>query len=292
MGLPLNLKHASALEYFACLVADDTGFPLLEAAVSLAQDVHPELDLQSVLADVDELGQRLSQRVPRDAGPLQRLRQLNRYFFHELGFTGNVNHYHDPANSLLPRVLETRRGIPVSLAVLYMELAAHAGVPAQGVAFPGHFMVKFHMPQGEVVIDPFTGVSQSREALEERLVPYRRAQTEAHGGKTGMTGEDEIPLGLFLQAASPREIIARMLRNLKEIHRSALHWERLAQVQERLCVLLPQAWEEHRDLALVRAEMGQHGAAADALQRYLEHRPHAPDAATLRRHLAAWQRLH
>jgi regulator of sirC expression with transglutaminase-like and TPR domain len=281
----LHFDAPTALEYFAALVADDATLPLLEAAVALAQDDDAGLDVQGVLARVDTLAERLSRRIAPDAPPLQRLRLLNRYFFHELGFAGNVNNYYDRSNSLLPAVLETRRGIPITLAVLYMEMAAQVGLQAQGVSFPGHFLVKLHMPRGEVVIDPFTGHSLSREDLEARLQPYRRQQ--------GLTGDEEVPLGLFLQPAAPREVIARMLRNLKEIHRSACDWQRLAAVLQRLVILLPQAWEERRDRALVLAELGCHEQAAGELALYLQHRGDAADAAVLHRHLLAWrQRLH
>jgi regulator of sirC expression with transglutaminase-like and TPR domain len=283
MAGSLNFDTPTALDYFAALVADDASLPLLEAAVALAQDEDPGLDLQGVLARVDELAERLRRRLPADAMPLQRLRLLNRYFFQELGFAGNVNDYYDHRNSLLPAVLETRRGIPITLAVIYVELAAQVGLQAQGVSFPGHFLVKVQMPRGEVVIDPFTGQSLTREALEERLRPYRLQH--------GLVGDDEAPLGLFLQAAPRRDVLARMLRNLKEIHRSASDWPRLAAVLRRLVILLPQAWEEHRDLGLVLAELKRHRQAADELALYLEHRPQAGDAAALQRHLVAWRRL-
>ena len=274
----------SALDYFAVLVADDASFPLLEAAVAIAQDDDPQLDVLGVLARVDELAVRLKRRIPLDAAPLQRLRLLNQYFFQELGFAGNVNNYYDRRNSLLPAVLESRRGIPITLAVIYAEIAAQAGLQAQGISFPGHFLVKVHMPRGEIVIDPFSGHSLSRDELEERLAPYRHQR--------GAVGDDEVPLGLFLQPAQGREIIARMLGNLKEVHRSHNDWLRLERAQARLVVLLPQAWEERRDHALVLAELGAHRRAAEALAVYLQHRPEAADAPALRRHLAAWQQGH
>ncbi len=283
----LHFEAPSALDYFSALVADDESFPLLEAAVALAQDDDPSLDVQGVLADVDELGQRLRKRLAADAPPLHRLRLLNRYFFHELGFAGNVNNFYDRHNSLMSSVLQTRRGIPITLAVLFMELAGHAGLQAQGISFPGHFLVKVHLPRGEVVIDPFTGHSLSREVLEERLLPYRQMQQR----QLGLQGDEEIPLGLFLQPAPSRDVIARMLRNLKEVHRSALDWRRLAAVQSRLCILLPQAWEEHRDHALALAELGQHQDAARALALYLQNRPEGDDAQMLRQRLTAWQSL-
>jgi regulator of sirC expression with transglutaminase-like and TPR domain len=264
-------------------VADDSSLPLLEAAVAVAQDEDPGLDVQGVLARIDALAERLRHRIPSDTAALPRLRLLNRYFFEELGFAGNVNHYDDPRNSLLHSVLETRRGIPISLALLYIEFASQIGLRAQGVSFPGHFLVKIAMPRGEVILDPFTGQSLSREELDERLAPYLRQQ--------GLVGDNEVPLGLFLQAAPARDVIARMLRNLKEIHRRAGDTPRLIQVLERMVIVLPQAWDEHRDLALARAEAGQHAGAAAALKLYLDNRPDADDAARLRRRLGAWRRL-
>src|SRR6185436_14468066 len=115
---------------------------LIEAAASIAQDEYPGLDTQAVLAEIDALAQRLKRRIPADAVPVQRLRWLNRFFFQELGFAGNVNDYYDPDNSYLHRVLATRRGIPITLAVLYAELATQIGLTARGVSFPGHFLIK------------------------------------------------------------------------------------------------------------------------------------------------------
>jgi regulator of sirC expression with transglutaminase-like and TPR domain len=269
----LHFEAPSALDYFAALVAQDQGFPLLEAAAAIAQDDDPGLDVQAVLARVDELAQRLKTRLAGDAPALQRLRLLNRFFFQELGFAGNVNNYYDRRNSLLPAVLESRRGIPITLAVLYIEMAGQAGLKAHGISFPGHFLVKVTMPRGEVVIDPFSGVSLSRE-------------------QRGAVGEDEVPLGLFLQACSERDLIARMLNNLKEIHRSHGDWLRLERVQARLVVLLPTAWEERRDHAMVLAELGAHEKASRALTVYLQMCPKAWDADVLRRHLEAWQKAH
>jgi len=274
----LPLTAPTRLDYFASLVAQDEGLPLLEAAVAVGQDGDPGLDPQSVLVQIDTLGRRLRRRIPADAAPLQRLRFLNRYFFDELAFGGNVNDYYDPANSLIHRVLDTRRGIPITLSVLYMELAGHAGLEARGIGFPGHFLVKVRMPRGEVVIDPFTGHSLSREELEERLTPFRREQ--------GLTGDFEVPLGLFLQTSPARDILARLLRNLKEIHRSAGRWDEWLMVQQRLVILLPANAVERRDRGLVLAELGRfHEAAAD-LRHYLDHYPDADDAVALRHRLA------
>jgi regulator of sirC expression with transglutaminase-like and TPR domain len=231
--MAMQFDVPTPLAYFANLVESDEQFPLLEAAACLAQDEYPELDVQRVLGDVDQLLARLKRRLPADASALQRLRLLNQFFFRELSFGGNLNDYYDPDNSYLNAVLRTRRGIPITLAVLWLELAQGLGLHARGVAFPGHFMVKVTLPKGQVIIDPFTGQSLSREELSERLEPYRQ--------RSGLVDEFEVPMGLYLQSATPREIIARMLRNLKEIYKGQSDAARLIAVLDRLLVLQPQA---------------------------------------------------
>jgi regulator of sirC expression with transglutaminase-like and TPR domain len=269
----------SALEYFDALVSDDDQFPLLEAAISIAQDETPGLDVQTVLADVDALALRLKSRLAPDAPVLHRLRSLNRFFFEELGFAGNVNDYHDPANSYVPDVLTRRRGIPITLALLYMEIAGQVGLHAEGVSFPGHFLVKMRLPQGEVVIDPFTGQSLSRSDLEERLDLVRQA--------SALSDAFDVPLGLFLQAAGPRDIIGRMLRNLQQIHQGRGDVRRLLAVLDRQVVLEPEDWATYRLRGDILDAMGRAEEAAYDWGLYLEHTPDAADADTLRRRILA-----
>jgi regulator of sirC expression with transglutaminase-like and TPR domain len=269
----------SVLDYFATLVADDRQFPLLEAAVAIAQDEHPELDVEAVLADIDALALRLKNRLACDAPVLHRLRTLNRYFFEELGFAGNVNDYHDPANSYLPEVLARRRGIPITLALVYMEIASQIGLKAEGVSFPGHFLVKVRLPQGEVVIDPFSGQSLSRGDLEERLDLVRQA--------SAMRAAFDVPLGLFLQAAAPRDIIARMLRNLQAIHQGRGDSQRLLAVLDRQVVLDPEDWDAHRLRGDTLDSLGRGEEAAFDWTLYLDNTPDAEDADALKRRIRA-----
>lgn len=270
------------LAYFASLVQDDGHFPLLEATAAVAMDEFPDLDVQQVLGDVDQLLARLKRRLPADAAPLQRLRLLNQFFFQDMGFGGNVNHYHDPDNSYLNVVLRTRRGIPITLAILWLELAQGIGLHARGVNFPGHFMVKVNLPQGQVVIDPFTGQSLSREDLSERLEPFKR--------RSGLVDDFDVPVGLYLQSATPRDILARVLRNLKEIHRTQEDWLRLIAVLDRVLVLLPDAWSEFRDRGLAWAELEQPARAVPDLEAYLARTDDALDVDAIRQRLQELRR--
>ena len=137
----MKFAAPTPLDYFGTLVAEDAGLNLLEAAISLAQDEHPQLDVQAVLAAVDGLARRLREHIAPDAAPAHRLRLLTRFFHGELGFAGNLNNYYAVDNSFIHRVLETRRGLPIALAVLLLELGEQIGLRVAGVAFPGHFLV-------------------------------------------------------------------------------------------------------------------------------------------------------
>ena len=278
----MHFEVPTPLAYFASLVESDEHFPLLEAAAAVAQDEYPELDVQRVLGEVDQLLARLKRRLASDAPALQRLRTLNQFFFRDLSFGGNLNDYYDPDNSYLHAVLRTRRGIPITLAVIWLELAAGLGLQAKGVAFPGHFMLKVTLPKGQVIIDPFTGQSLSREELSQRLEPYRQ--------RSGLVDDFEVPLALYLQAASPREIIARMLRNLKEIYISQEDHARLIAVLDRLLVLQPDSWSDHRDRGLAWAEQGDAQRALPDLQAYLDHAEDALDLDVVSQRVAQLRR--
>lgn len=261
----------SVLDYFATLVADDESLPLTEAAVSLAQDAYPDLDLEAVLAELDELALRVKRRLPEAADLPEKISALNRFFFRELGFAGNLNDYYDPDNSHLNVVLKRRRGIPISLAVLYLELAEQIGVPVNGVSFPGHFLLRITLPEGDVMLDPTTGQSLSEAQMVDMLEPYI-SHTEQSVGNA---------LRMLLQPATPREIVARMLRNLKAVYLQTERWQRLLAIQQRLVVLLPENIEEIRDRGFAYARLDYLRPALEDLERYLDDRPDAEDATTV-----------
>ena len=267
--MALTFRVPSSLEYFGNLVARDDELPLLEAAACLAQDEYPELDVEQVLADVDRLLERARRRVAVGAEPLERVQALGQFFFSDLGFGGNLNDYYNPDNSDLHRVLQTRRGIPISLALLWLELARGLGVEAEGISFPGHFLMRVNLDGGMLVLDPMNGQSLGRDDLRLRIEEWQPRLPAAPNG--------DLPLTAFLQACTPRQMLTRMLRNLQDIHRSQHDWPRLVAVQDRLIVLLPQAWEEYRERGLALAEQGERRRAAADLDRYLRERPAAQD---------------
>jgi regulator of sirC expression with transglutaminase-like and TPR domain len=266
-----------SLDYFSSLVRQDDSFPLFETALAIGQDVYPHLDFAAHQVEIDTIGFQLIKRIPADASHIQKLRMLNHLFFQEMGFAANVNNFFDADNSYVHRVMATRRGIPISLAVIYMELGQQIGLDMKGISFPGHFLMKLTVQSGEIVLDPINGSSLSREELEERIEPYMGQHSE-YG---------ELPLAAYLRAAHPREIVERMLRNLKAIFTDSERWQRVLDVQQRLVILLPDDITERRDRGLAYANLADPHAALEDLEAYLSLRPDAADAAALQEKMAS-----
>ncbi|MFM1759264.1 MAG: hypothetical protein RLY75_534 [Pseudomonadota bacterium] len=266
------------LDYFKSLVAEDEHFPLTEAAVAVAQHAYPDLDVQGVLDQIDQWGNKIKQRITPDTPPIQRLQLLKHFFYNELGFGPNQNDFYAPENSYLHQIIESRRGIPISLAILMMELGQQIGLNIRGVSFPNHFMMRISLQQGEIIMDPLNGESLSKNQLQEMLDPYLDAK--------GYRGELSLPLNIFLRASSSREILSRFMRNLKMIYSEDERWERLLGIQERLVILLPDSAEEIRDRGLIFAQLEYVRPAIADLHRYLSEMPGAEDAADIREHIA------
>ena len=231
------------------------------------------------MAEIDALMMRLKRRLTKDADVVQKLQMLNQFFYRELGFAGNLNDYFDPDNSYLNIVLSKRRGIPISLAVLYLEMAQQIGLAARGVSFPGHFLLRVTMAGGEVMMDPVSGEALNETEMIEMLEPF------VSGSVTHGESVSKALRGL-LQPAHPREIMARMLRNLKGIYMETERWQRLLAVQQRLVILLPHDLEERRDRGLASARLNFVRAALEDLQFYLDERPDAKDAEMVESQLA------
>ena len=248
-----RLMPTQQLDYFTSLVAEDEHLPLTEAAIAVAQHAYPDLDVQGVLDRLDQLGNKLKLRITPDTSPA-------------------------PENSYLHHVLENRRGIPISLAILMIELGNQIGLKIRGVSFPNHFMMRISLQQGEVIMDPLTGDSLSKTQLQEMLDPYLDAK--------GYRGELSLPLNIFLRASSSREILSRYLRNLKMIYSEHERWERLLGIQERLVILLPDSIEEIRDRGLIFAQLEYLRPALADMHRYLSEVPEAEDASDIREHIA------
>lgn len=259
------------LQRFAELVTRDQ-FDLAEASLLLAQDAYPDLDVGAVQADIERMASVVKARLPADAFAEQRIQALNHYLYDELGFSGNSDDYFDPRNSYLNDVLERRTGIPITLSILYMELARRLALAVHGVSFPGHFMVGIHVSRGQLILDPFNRAEpQSIADLRRRLAAVLPKAVA-----------EQASLDPYLAVATPRDVIARVLRNLKHIHGKAGHIESALAVMNRLLLVVPESAEELRDRGMLYRRLDCFRPALSDLQNYLRRRPQAPDAIDVR----------
>lgn len=267
-----------ALERLNELVRGPDGdLDLAEAALLIAKTEYPALDIPAYLAQLDELAARLRERVPDTAGLEQMVVSLNELLFEELGFSGNTDNYYDPRNSFLNEVLDRKLGIPITLCIIYMEVGRRVGLDLEGVSFPGHFLVKFATDEGDVVLDPFAGgVPLTEEELVDRL--------EETYGQNRITHSS---LPQLLAAASKRDILVRMLRNLKVVYVHQERFEKALDVTNQILLISPELAEEVRERGQLYERLECHRSALLDYQRYLRLEPQAPDLADIRNRIIA-----
>ena len=254
---------------------------LAEAALIVAAPEYPGLDIPAYLARFAEMAATLKRRLRRDISPTETLIALNRYLFDELGFSGNAGHYYDPRNSFLNEVLDRRLGIPITLALIHVEIGRRIGLAVHGVAFPGHFLVKCILRDGAVVLDPYArGASLSLEDLQQRLRVLRDGALPS----TDMVRH-------MLAAAGKKSILARMLRNLKGIYRERGDLARALAATDRIIGLEPGSAEEYRDRAGLYLDLECFRAALSDFRNYLMLRPRAEDAAVVQRRVVELQQI-
>ena len=265
MGAPLS-------PFAELLGRDDGRIDLARACLMIAQDAYPQLDVERYLGEIERMALRLRAHVPQDEGSEERVVALNQFLFEDMGYWGNTEDYYDPRNSYLNEVIDRKTGIPLTLSILYMEIGRRIGLPLQGVSFPGHFLVRLRLRGGMLVLDPFSGgAPQSESELRQRL------QRVIPEGLSDNVPVAELPLDQFLEPASNRQILARMLRNLKGIYRETDKPERMLDVLNRMLVVSPDASAELRDRGIVYQRLECYRAALQDLKDYAEREPDAPD---------------
>lgn len=238
----------------------------LQFARSLA---YPGLDVAGYMAVLHDLSETAAERVDLTQPVAEQAQRLAGYLFGELGFGGDQAAYSDPRNSYLNEVLDRRLGLPISLSVIYIDVAHRLGVPAYGIGLPGHFIVGVHARESELWLDPFHG--GCRLDLDDCAALIRLA--------IGYDGPLEA--GWFAPMR-PRDILARMLNNLRAGYVQAGAWQDAAGVIRLLRQTQPEAAEHLRDLGLVYYQQRRLTQAAHYLDAYLQRAPHAADAQVIR----------
>lgn len=260
----------------------DEEIDLAEAALLIAAPEYPDLDTGFYLGKLDEFAAKAGALARVPESPWNKVEAVATTLFGELGFRGNIENYYDPRNSFLNEVIERRTGIPITLSVLFIEVAKRLGVNLQGVGMPAHFLVKFAVDEQEHFFDPFNaGSLLSADDCVELLGKLSDNQIEFRPD--------------YLSAVTKKQILSRMLANLRGIHIRAKDYERVLTVIDQTLILDPDSPDSIRDRAVILIATGRRAQALPDLERYLKLSPRADDRETIidqikaiRREQARW----
>jgi len=267
----------SPRERFAELAcAAEDRIDLAEGALLIAAESYPDLDISEYLRRLDALAHEARAFVSAARSGSECVARLNHFLFVEKRFVGNQKRYYDSRNSFLNEVLDRHTGIPITLSLVYMEVARRLGLPVEGVGFPGHFLAKY-VGDEEIIIDAFFGEVLSEDDCQERLQSILGPETRFDRR--------------YLRSARPKEILARMLGNLKHAHVNAEEFEAALSCSERILMLTPEAPQELRDRGLLYERLECYGPAVADLQRFLELAPGDETAPVIRENLIEVRRL-
>jgi regulator of sirC expression with transglutaminase-like and TPR domain len=255
------IEARQAFEQLARL--DEETFPLDRAACAIGLNEYPAMSIQDYLWRLDTLAARVEVMTGRNRDAVKIIENINQVLFVQEGLRGNVDDYFDPRNSFLNEVLDRRLGIPISLSVVYLEVARRIGFPLMGIGFPGHFLVRHADDDNDIVIDPFNNgriltLNECSELLDKN-----------YGGTLEMNAT-------FFQPMGKRAIITRMLYNLKGVYLEKEEYLKALEIVEKILILNPETPSEIRDRGLLFMQTGLFAKALADLESYLR-RVVAPD---------------
>ena len=269
MNYTASADLIDSFSVFAGPEIEDETIDLIRAALVVARTEYPGLDLEAYASRIERLASRVA-GLTHDYNSQQALAALNRVLFDEVNLTGNREDYYDPRNSFLNDVLDRGLGIPITLSIVYMEVARRVGLHLSGVSLPGHFLLKYHTDKGkETLIDCFNrGDLLSRQDCQSRL-------DDIYSGEMKLRPE-------YLDPISRRQILNRMLNNLKAVYLSTRNFRKALTIADLILVIFPNSPEDVKQRALLRYSLGLQRLAAEDLDDYTRIAPDAPDAHDIR----------
>lgn len=265
------MNFSSARQYFYQEIQQsEVDIDLARAALYIAKEEYPKLDVEEYLNALDTMAMEVEERLPSSRYPLRVIQGINEYLYDDLGFLGNQKDYYDPRNSFFNEVIDRRVGIPITLALVYLEIAQRIDFPMEGVGLPGHFLIRPAISDMEIFVDAFNrGEVMFAQDCQDKL--------------NQMFKESVNLRPEFLARVSKRQFLARMLTNLKYIYLRQQQLEKSLGVVERILLLFPETTSELRDRGLLYYQLGHYPQATNDLELYLANVPNAEDAATIRR---------
>jgi len=238
-------------------------YNLIEKCLKLGQIIeYPELNISKYIEKINEMGNSLKIKIGEVKNPTYLISVLNEYLFDELGFHGAEEDYYDPVNSFLNVVLDKKTGVPITLSILYSEVAKHIGLDLRIVGFPGHVIVKY---KKEMILDPFyRGRLLTIEDLEKIL--------------NRNFGEDVEFVPEYLNEATTEQLLTRLLRNLKNAYTQSYAYDNAMKCTDMILGMQPESSEEIRDKGILEERLLRYDKALPFLNKYLELEPEADDA--------------
>jgi regulator of sirC expression with transglutaminase-like and TPR domain len=247
----------------------DADIDLARVALLIAREEYPQLPPEPYLGRLDQMAEEVRDRLSDETAPPVVLQELLAVIYEKHGFKGNREAYYDPRNSFLSDVLDRRKGIPLTLGIVVLEVGWRLGLPLEGVNFPHHFLVRYAGDVLQLLIDPFDGgqvrfQDQAQEFLDR-----------VYGGMVRVRAS-------YLRPASRRDMLVRLLTNLKSLYSNVGDDVRAVAAVERILLLRPDANHEHRELGLLFARLGRSEEAARHLRTFLSREPGSPEAPRVR----------
>jgi regulator of sirC expression with transglutaminase-like and TPR domain len=262
MNKQVNLAPA----WQAMLQQPQAEWDLCHAGLLIAAQLQPDLDIQRYQDELNTMAASIRSRTGNVMDEQARIQELNAYFYSDLGFAGDKQDYYLPDNSLLNKVIERRRGIPITLAVIYLRLAEAAGLDAYGIGFPGHYLLGVHTKHESIVLDPF---DQGHVLTHSQLRNMLQQLTQVPA--------DDMVLEKNLLPARKSDTVVRMLRNLKQIYIEAQKVELALSCIEMILSIIPEAPDELRDRGMIYQHIEYTQGAISDLTHYLKLVPDAEE---------------
>ncbi|MEX0843230.1 MAG: tetratricopeptide repeat protein [Gemmatimonadota bacterium] len=247
----------------------DAQVNLARAALLVAREEYAQLPVEPYLARLDHMAEEVRDRLDDESAPLLVFQDLLALLYERHGFQGNRQAYYDPRNSYLSDVMDRRKGIPLTLGIVLLEVGWRLGLPLEGVNFPGHFLVRFKGEAVSLLADPFDGGRLRFEDQAQELLD------RVYGGMVRVQPN-------FLKAAGRRDMLVRLLTNLKGVYLNVEDHQRALAAVERILLIHPTAAGEIRDRGTLLAELGRREEALAQLEWYLDYAPEAADAGRIR----------
>lgn len=257
-------------QFYQEISQPDGQIDLARAALYIALEAYPTLEVEEYLNALDTMAADVGDRLPPEPYPLRIIQVINQYLFDDLGFSGNQEDYYDPDNSYLNQVIERRTGIPITLSLVYLEIAKRIDFPMVGIGMPGHFLIRPDREDIEIHVDSFN----RGEILF--IQDCKNRMNQLFGGEVEFRPE-------FLQAISKKQFLVRMLSNLKAIHLNRGEMSNVLAAIDRILLLFPNTPYEQRDRGLIYYQVGRWIEARQDLENYLDQMPHARDADLVRK---------